>query len=201
MAHSLAILLYSIFKLKKNRILVMKTIKWIVILTVALATISGCKKRNEQSQLTLKMTDAPAEYEEVNVHVIGFEVNFENASGVEEWVSVPVNEGVYNLLELQNNVTVILAEDVNILPGKINQMRLILGPNNSLLTTTGMHDLKVPSGEQTGIKINVNTVIKPDKIVILTIDFDAGKSVVEHGNGTYSLKPFITLKSLDQYER
>jgi len=59
------------------------------------------------------------------------------------------------------------------------------------------HELKVPSGYQTGIKIVNGFEINTDQTTELLLDFDASKSVVEAGNsGNWLLKP--TIKVLNE---
>lgn len=158
-------------------------------------TLVACDKRGEQqARMTVKMTDAPANYLAVNVDVIGVSVN--TAGG--GWIDLPVQAGVYDLLQLQNNVTVVLANNVVIPTGRINQVRLLLGPNNSITTTTGTFPLTIPSGQESGLKINVNYDIINNANVIMVLDFDAGASVVENGNGSFSLKPVIKVLSITQ---
>jgi hypothetical protein len=53
-------------------------------------------------------------------------------------------------------------------------------------------ELKVPSGDQTGIKIIHGFTIETDGFTDLILDFDAGRSVVQAGNsGKWLLKPVI----------
>lgn len=162
---------------------------------VILVTLVSCDKRAErQARMTVKMTDAPANYLAVNVDVIGVSVN--TAGG--GWINLPVQAGVYDLLLLRDSATVVLANNVVIPTGRINQVRLLLGPNNSIVTTTGTYPLKVPSGEESGLKINVQYDIINNANVTMVLDFDAGASVVEHGNGDFSLKPVIKVQSITQ---
>ena len=53
-------------------------------------------------------------------------------------------------------------------------------------------DLTVPSGAETGLKLNVNARINAGVTYKLLIDFDAGRSVVKAGaSGSYNLKPVL----------
>lgn len=53
-------------------------------------------------------------------------------------------------------------------------------------------DLKVPSGEQSGFKINLNTFeVDPVYGASVVLNFDVNKSVVKTGNGSYNLKPTV----------
>ena len=51
--------------------------------------------------------------------------------------------------------------------------------------------LKVPSGSQSGLKLNLHQTLTANTSYSIWLDFDACKSVVEKGNGDYSLKPVI----------
>lgn len=159
-------------------------------------TIGGCRKLNQGGKMTVRMTDAPGIYDEVNVDIRQVSLHYTDTNASGKWVNLNTNAGVYDLLKLQNDVTVVLAGDSTLPLGKINQMRLLLGPDNYVVIDSVKYDLKVPSGMQTGIKMNLNTEIKTNSDVEVLIDFDAGKSVVVLGNGTYSLKPVIKVESV-----
>ncbi|MEW6467829.1 MAG: DUF4382 domain-containing protein [Bacteroidota bacterium] len=167
----------------------------VFVLAGALYLAAGCKKDGQEGYMSVKLTDAPAEYFAVNVEIVGLEVYSE----INGWISLPVNSGTYDLLQLQNNVTVLLAPKTEFPAGKITQMRLVLGTNHSVITGTGIFPLKTPSGTQSGLKINVNMIILSDKTTEVVLDFDAAASVVEEGNGSYLLKPVLRIKAVSQY--
>lgn len=170
-----------------------KALTIVVISTVSI--FYSCKKEtNPTGQMTVKMTDAPAAYTSVNVEVIGCEVHHEQNG----WISLPVNQGVYDLLTLQNDVSVVLANNVALPIGKINQMRLILGTHNTIIDATGTYTLEVPSGAETGLKLNVNQQILPNHTVVILLDFDANASIVVNGTGKYTLTPVLKIKSVTQ---
>lgn len=156
--------------------------------------VNACKKDPANGYMSVQMTDAPADFLKVNVEVVDVQVHNETTG----WVSLPTNAGVYNLLDLQNNVTVALASHASIPAGKLNQMRLVLGSNNSLITVADTFDLKVPSGAETGLKMNLGHTLSPNKHMVIVLDFDAAASVVDQGNGSYSLKPVIKVKSVTE---
>lgn len=170
----------------------------VAMVFVQLYFVTACNKEKGTGYMTVKMTDAPAAYTEVNVDVTGLMVHHETSG----WVNVAVNSGVYNLLDLQNDVSVVLASGASLPVGKITQVRLILGSNNSLTINgdTGAinYPLTVPSGSETGLKVNINTDILAGHTIQILLDFDANASVVDHGNGTYSLKPVIKVESVVQ---
>jgi hypothetical protein len=75
--------------------------------------------------------------------------------------------------------------------GTITQIRLILGSNNSVKVNGVVYPLATPSAQQSGLKLQVNQTLVPGVAYMLLLDFDAQQSIVEQGNGQYSLKPVI----------
>lgn len=154
----------------------------------------GCNKQKEgNSEISIRMIDAPGDYQQVNVHVLQVKIHHEQAG----WVELPTYAGVYDLLTLQNDVFATLVDPFVIPSGKINQMRLILGDQNTIMVDSILHPLSTPSAQMSGLKINVKSTLSPNQLYILTLDFVADASIVEQGNGTYSLKPVIKVASLE----
>ena len=159
---------------------------------VAIAAVS-CNKEKFSGRATARMTDNPALYLQVNVDVREFQVHYDDEDSA-SWLVFDTKAGVYNLIDLTGGVTVVLAEEAELPVGKITQMRLLLGTNNSImLTDSSTFALEVPSGQQSGFKINVNEEIEEDQEYEFLIDFDASQSIVVTGNGKYQLKPVIKL--------
>jgi len=160
---------------------------------LAVALTSCHKETNGTSKMTVKMTDAPGDFQQVNVEVL--EVRVHGGNG---WVTLPTNPGVYDLLTLQDSVTAVLVNQGQLPAGHIDQFRLILGANNTVMVDSLVFPLQTPSAQQSGLKINVNGDFAPNETYELLIDFDAGESVVLQGNGSYLLKPVIKLGGINQ---
>jgi hypothetical protein len=105
--------------------------------------------------------------------------------------------GVYNLLDLTNGKDTLLADAV-IPAGTISQIRLILGDNNSIVTTSDEKiALKTPSGQESGLKVQVHQDVSGGILYRLKLDFDVAKSIVKAGNsGKYLLKPVLRIISM-----
>lgn len=102
-----------------------------------------------------------------------------------------VESAKFDLLTLQNGKTADLG--VSELPaGHYGQIRLKL-ESASLVVNGEEQSLKVPSGAQSGLKINGGFEVVADKTLSLTIDFDAGKSLKETKGQGWILKPVIKL--------
>ncbi|SHE47156.1 protein of unknown function [Fodinibius roseus] len=158
---------------------------------------SGLGADGGMGTMTVQMTDAPIDSADaVNVFIERVEVN--NAEDEEGWTVLNEPQQSYNLLELVNGATEVIGSS-ELEPGVYNQIRLILSEGGHSVEVNGeVHDMKVPSGPQTGIKLNINAEIEPDIEYVLLLDFDASRSVVAAGppgNAVkYLLKPVVTAK-------
>jgi hypothetical protein len=173
----------------------------VVILALAsLLLMQACSKDNMsggetpagQGFIKVALTDLPGPYPEVNVDIRQVRVHLEGNAGNDGWIDLPTHVGVYNLLDLQNGIDSTIVDSTIIQAGKITQVRLVLGPNSTVMTSDSvLHDLKVPSGEQSGIKLVGELNIPVNHTLHVLLDFDANASIVEKGNGDFSLKPVI----------
>ena len=156
-----------------------------VIIILAFFLFS-CSNDNESAKVEVRLTDAPGDFQEVNVDIQAVEVHGEEGG----WRALDVENGVYNLLELSNGLDPLLAT-AEFPASKISQIRLILGNNNTVKVNGVLYNLSTPSAQQSGLKLNKNANLKPGILYVFTLDFDAALSIVKQGNGTYSLKPVI----------
>ncbi len=158
------------------------------IVLSCLIIISSCSKdkyEDSPSTLELSLTDAPGPYDEVNIDIQQVEVKSNNGSYM-----MSVNSGIYNLLDFVNGNDTLFAT-AGLPSGNVSQIRLILGSNNSVVIGGTSYPLSTPSAEQSGLKLNLHKDLSPGVTYAILLDFDAARSVVETGNGTYILKPVI----------
>ncbi|HYX07768.1 MAG TPA: DUF4382 domain-containing protein [Bacteroidales bacterium] len=152
---------------------------------------TGCEDKtqnNGSGTLLLYLTDAPATYDAVNIDIQSVQIKTSEGDSV---ISPDIiHPGVYNLLDLQNGLDTLLGT-FTLPAATVSQVRLVLGNNNSIVKDGMTYDLKTPSAQQSGLKLNVHAVIDPAIDYRLWIDFDAKHSVVETGNGKFILKPVI----------
>jgi len=155
-----------------------------------ITSVSSCKKEkneNNNAQLTMRLTDAPANYDAVYVDIQQIEFKMEGRSSV---MISPARTGIYNLLSFRNGVDTLLV-NTSVPAGKVEQIRLILGSNNSVVVNGDSYALSTPSGQTSGIKLNLHTQLDAGVSYTFWLDFDAGKSINETGNGKFQLKPVI----------
>jgi len=160
-------------------------------LGTGIITFLSCSKDNNSgtSNLQVRLTDAPVAYDMVNVDIREVRVNFrDDSSG---WVSLNTNAGIYNLLGLQNGRDTLLATG-NVQTETVKEIRLILGPNNTVVVGGISYPLTIPSGGDSGLKIKVGKKLNAT-VEVLKIDFDAALSIKEEAGG-YKLRPVLKLK-------
>lgn len=151
--------------------------------------------------LRVALIDAPAcGFERVNITVESVRIHRSESAGEMDsgWHEIRLNPARrIDLLGLTNGVL----EELGTTPlpaGHYTQLRLVLRPNgggapaNSVVPVGGVEQpLDTPSAVQSGIKLIHPFTVQPDQLVDLVLDFDACRSVVTRGNGTYGLKPVI----------
>ena len=153
----------------------------------ALFLISCNKERSVPVQFLL--TDNPAVYDSVNIHIVGMQVKIDQDDA--GWIAVESKDTTVNLLDLQNGVTMVIAQD-EIPEGVLKEVRFILGDGNYVVVGGTRHDMATPSAEESGLKIKINKQLN-ESLNTFTLDFDAELSVKEE-NGGYKLMPVIKVK-------
>jgi hypothetical protein len=151
-----------------------------------LLAIASCKKDQQSTALRLKLTDSPAAYDQVNVDLQ--QVNIKMSGDTSAWLSLSTKAGIYNLLALQNGLDTLIGEGT-FPAGKVMEVRLVLGTNNTIKADGQLYPLTIPSGSESGLKIKLQkTLASPlDSVVI---DFDAALSV-QHEQDGFKLRPVI----------
>lgn len=175
--------------------------KIVLILFVVMGGfIIGCdkNKNNATHQVTVRLTDNPFNADEVNVEILSVQLkssdddNDPNTNDDDKWVTINTEDKVYNLLDLQNDVNVLLAQGPYPYD-HLQEIRLILGDDNSIKIGDNVYPLTVPSGSSSGFKIKIDRDLNDGNNDFL-IDFDADLSIHETGNGKYMLRPVLRLK-------
>ncbi|MFC3198917.1 DUF4382 domain-containing protein [Parapedobacter deserti] len=172
----------------------MKSMRFVLpLLAIGCAVLfsAACSKRDSHSagtaKLDLRLTDAPGAFDAVYLDVQGIQFHVDGSG----WISVdPVVPGTYDLLKFRNGADTLLAR-AELPAGRLSQVRLILGGANGIVVDGTEYPLDVPSGQQSGLKLNVHEELAPNGSYEMWTDFDAARSIVQTGNGSYKLKPLI----------
>ena len=152
---------------------------------------------SNKARLTLSITDAPVSNStEVWVQFTGLSIKPVAGEAIDFTFTSPMN---INLLGLYGSKSEVLISNETIPSGEYEWIRLDVNAENDgvmdsylVLNDGSTHELKIPSGSTSGLKINNVGFIEPNTHLGLTIDFDLSKSVVLAA-GEYLLKPVLRL--------
>lgn len=145
-----------------------------------------------KGEFQLTMIDNPASYDEVNIVVTSVEVHSNQLDSTSGWFTINNIPGTYDLLTLRNGASAVLGNN-ELEAGQYSQIRLIIGTGSNVVVDGITHPLDIPSGAQSGLKLNHAFQIQPGLLYELILDFDAERSIVLTGNNQYKLKPVIRL--------
>lgn len=168
---------------------------FISLFLISLSLFTSCTESNDGTgTLEIRMTDNPADFSAVNVDIQRVEIHRSGDSPT-GWVVINDEPIKLNLLELVNGADTLIGNKP-LDAGKYTQLRLILGPDNTLVKDGDTLNLTVPSGQQSGLKLNIDAEVETDINYTLLLDFNAAQSIVTAGNGNngpskYLLKPVI----------
>ena len=182
-----------------------KALPWLMA-SLLVVLIGGCggdsgSTASAPGTLGMSLTDSPAcGFDEVNVTVRKVRVHSSSSASDTDagWTDITLNPArKINLLNLTNGVLDNLGQ-TPLAAGHYTQLRLVLDPNNgaglanSVVPVGGVETaLVTPSAVQSGIKLVHEFDVPSGGRVDLVLDFDACKSVVVRGDGTYALMPVI----------
>lgn len=168
---------------------------------LAVTLLAGCQAQPAGTALmNVHLVDGPSlQYSALNLHVLRVAIEKDG----EGWIELGAPDVTVDLLSLTGGVEQSLVNGASIPAGTYGQMRLVLGAGNTVCVAPlveggcpagALHDLKVPSGMQSGVKLNVHFVVAPDTTKDVFIDFDAHRSVFVHEAGAsqqYLLRPVV----------
>ena len=189
----------------------------LLIFTFACDGGAGSSDSGGTGTLAVSLTDSAGSYKAVYITVESVEVHLGgNDKNNKNWQTIPMDVDTINLCDLTNGVFEELGS-ISLTEGKYTQLRLHLNnipedgelnilsemhphANYVILEDNNVHELKVPSGFQSGVKIVKGFRINDNGTTEIILDFDASRSVVEAGNsGQWLLKPTIKVGELKEY--
>lgn len=153
------------------------------LLMAGLAACGGGDDAPKNGRLSLSITDAPVD-DATSVVVQFSGVAFKRVGAAAETVqNLTPSPRQLDLLEYQEGRAALLLDGVTMPAGEYEWVRLIVDnePNvrdSYIVLTTGEEcELRVPSGAESGLKLNRGFSLPADGSAALTIDFDLRKSI------------------------
>lgn len=169
---------------------------------VALGLVACKSDDPDKGKLAVAVTDAPVDgAEAVVVQFTGVEIQGPDGRQTFDFASPKT----IDLLELTGDESLELLPETDLTAGEYQWMRLMVNAERGVTDSyididSARYSLFVPSGSQSGLKLNRPFVIAAGGLTDFTIDFDLRKSVHEPQNDAedYYLRP--TLRIVDNAE-
>lgn len=162
---------------------------------LASLSLAACENTGETGKLSVGVTDAPVDGA-TEVSVTFTEVTVKHSNGDPQIIILDEPLQI-DLLSLSGNNAVVLLDSEVLAAGDYQWIRLGVddNPENTYLIDSmgGQHSLRIPSSENTGLKLHNAFTIEAENEVAFTIDFDLRKSVHMTGPGEYILRPTLRI--------
>jgi uncharacterized repeat protein (TIGR02059 family) len=182
--------------------------KVLFVIFVAVVLISGCNKIETTpttsiggpGKISVRITDDPfniSSVESATVTISKIELRKAGANESDPFMDLPINPITVDVFKLRNGITQELV-NLEIPKGDYDLVRLIVDEANlKLKDIADIFNMKVPSGQQTGIKIFISPVIHVEGGISaeLILDFNLSKSFVMRGHDAkngFIFKPVIS---------
>lgn len=166
-----------------------------MLIGTGMTTMVACDGATEQvenegkANIRISMVDAPGDYEHIYIAVEALSIR----SGG-NWIDLPVAQvDTFDILDYTDGSQLFLAQ-APITADSTDEIRFVLAEGSTLvLQDSSVHELTIPSSQTSGLKIKLDTmmVTQGGANYHIILDFDADKSIVKRGNGTYLMKPVI----------
>ena len=145
-----------------------KLSRFTFILILLVFIFSGCQKDPEGTSedtgtLLIHLTDAPAEFDSVNITFSQISAHIDS-----EWVHVRVDPITVNLLDWSNGKSMIIGE-ADVPAGKYTQIRIIID-SAEVVVDDIKHELIVPSGAKTGLKLGPQFTIEEGSTYLVQVE-------------------------------
>jgi hypothetical protein len=166
-------------------------------LGVATLLAAGCGGGDDAtSTLSLSLTDAPVD-DATTVWVQFTGVEVKPAAGEPEQFLFSAPKG-FDLLTLQNGNAATLLGDSTVPAGDYEWVRLMLDPapgSSYVIDDSGQHDIRIPSGAQTGLKLVRGFTMPAGGRADFTIDFLLEHSLIAPPGQSpdYLMKPVLRM--------
>ena len=171
-----------------------------LLITAGLLSLQACNSNsndNGKANVQVQMTDTPANFDALIVNITRIEAHTSGASANSGWHVISNTPVKVNIMNLTNGKTQLLADN-QLKADNYDAIRLVLGSGNKVVINGQTSTLTVPSGEQSGVKINTNLNLSSGQTARILLDFNASASLNLTGNLKYMLKPVISIVNYNE---
>ncbi len=159
---------------------------------LAIGGVSGCSNNptsTSMGTMNIVMTDAPGDFQSVNlvVHQVAVKRDTRSGSSDSDWEVLSSQSRTIDLLQLRNGVFATLG--LAPLPaGRYDGLRLKLGSGSNVVVAGVAHPLRVTSDQQRGVILVGSFVVPKSGQVDVGLDFDVARSIHANQDGSFTLR-------------
>ncbi|MDD4226877.1 MAG: DUF4382 domain-containing protein [Mariniphaga sp.] len=152
-----------------------------------------------KARINILLTDAPYPIDLISsafVTIDRVEIRQTSGAGMDEeadsFIVISEGEMDFDLLQLTNGITEHMGS-ADLEAGYYDMVRLHVTDATVFLKNGSRHDLKIPSGSSSGLKIKINPGIYIDEgqTADVLLDFDVSRSFIIRGNPNGNFNGFI----------
>jgi hypothetical protein len=174
----------------------MKTIQIASKLIVALLVVivSACEKdatqnpAEQSNSFTIKMTDAPADFEALQVEIDRVEAYLEGSG----WVVLSNESQLVSVLELTNGTSIDIASESGLQTGLYSAIALYIGDNNTLVVNQNGSQVSYTLENNHSIDFDIHQELSATSHAEVLLDFNVATSIIQSESGEFFLNPEIT---------
>jgi hypothetical protein len=166
-------------------------------LLVMLAVV-GCQNPDDTSfrgDFRIKLVDAPAVYDAVNIVVRRVSVHRASAGSSFGWTIISEDVQSFDLLDLRNGISATLAS-ASLPVGRYDKVLILYGVSN-LIERGFERTVFIPEPLQEGAEVDADFEVVEGGLIGLTFDFDVSRSIRVGSNGQFELRPVIRVQRTD----
>lgn len=186
------------------------------IIAISSLILTACKKDSNSGtqKLSVYLTDGPVAFDSVFIDIAAIEAKIDTSTQhmhddhhgdmdndrddslrrsdeFGTWTTLNITPGVYNVLSLRNGIDALVASGS--ITGTVRKIRITLGTNNTVVKNGVTYPLTLVNGTGKYLYVQLHDEHRDHHIsssVAVWIDFDLGRSIIEH-NGSYYLLPVL----------
>ena len=168
---------------------------WIMIAATVGLSCQNPENTSFTGDFRIKLVDAPAAFDQVNVVVRRISAHRASASTTFGWTVISEDVASFDLLKLRNGVSATMVA-ATLPSGRYDGITVLFGTSN-VLEDGFERTVEIPSAIRNGAVIDAEFDVVEGELAGLTFDMDVSRSVRLNAEGRYELRPVIRVQRTD----
>lgn len=168
---------------------------WIVMAAALGLSCQDPENTSFAGEFRIKLVDAPAAFDQVNIVVRRISVHRASASATFGWSVISEDVSTFDLVRLRNGVSATMVA-VSLQSGRYDGITVLFGTSN-VLEDGFERTVEIPSAIRNGAVIDADFDVAEGQLLGLTFDMDVSRSIRLNADGRYELRPVIRVQRTD----